>query len=238
MDYPFADDVMFRGNSDTLEYLDFGVDVETMDVINKSLEFRHRRKCLKKVIVVEDYDSFGLAHALQADVTTLLGKLAGSAQMLKLSYMEAVDGLLAASPQTHGFDNIQVLDTSWTNISLFQILNLLRILPALKKLCCGSSGLGAELANIAYDELPDHILSTYSNVGKHFYELQISFPGFLTRNAAAEFIMPLALACPKLCRITSSDPTSPNYRLEISEILKSGGPYSKYAPQLCRLLDW
>ncbi|KAJ1916092.1 hypothetical protein LPJ71_002003 [Coemansia sp. S17] len=236
MDYPFADDVMFRGNSNTLEYLDFGVDLETMDMINKSLEFRHQRKCLKKVIVGEDYDSFGLAYALQADVTTLLSKLAGSAQMLKLSYMEAVDGLLAASPRTHGFDNIQLLDTSWTNISLFQILNLLRILPALKKLCCGSGGLGAELANIAYDEFPDHILSTYNNVGKHFYELKISFPGFLTRNAVAEFIMPLALACPRLCRITSSDPTSPNYRLGISEILDNGGPYSKYAPRFRRLL--
>ncbi|KAJ2093980.1 hypothetical protein GGI09_005657 [Coemansia sp. S100] len=53
-----------------------------------------------------------------------------------------------------------------------------------------------------------------------------------------EFIMTLALACPKLCRITSFDPAAPNYRLGISEILESDGPYSKYAPRFRRLLKW
>ncbi|KAJ2012305.1 hypothetical protein GGI14_005864, partial [Coemansia sp. S680] len=52
------------------------------------------------------------------------------------------------------------------------------------------------------------------------------------------FIMTLALACPKLCRITSFDPAAPNYRLGISEILESDGPYSKYAPRFRRLLKW
>ncbi|KAJ2052717.1 hypothetical protein GGI08_003491 [Coemansia sp. S2] len=238
MDYVFADDVMFRGNSNTLEHLEFHVDEVMMDTMINSEEFKNVGKFLMKVVIVDYHDSLLHTNAPQADATTLLSKLAGNALILGMSSEIMVNGLLATNPRTHEFKDIQLLNAMSVGLSVFQIMNLLKILPALKKLCCASGGLGRELTNIAYNELPDHILSKYSNIGKHFYKLQISSPEVSTRYAAAEFIMTLALACPKLCRITSFDPAAPNYRLGISEILESDGPYSKYAPRFRRLLKW
>ncbi|KAJ2778936.1 hypothetical protein GGI18_003991, partial [Coemansia linderi] len=44
MDYPFADDTLFRGNSDTLEFLKIQPDIETMYMMDRCGVFT-RTKC-------------------------------------------------------------------------------------------------------------------------------------------------------------------------------------------------
>ncbi|KAJ2431229.1 hypothetical protein GGF41_000641, partial [Coemansia sp. RSA 2531] len=53
MGYPFGDDVMFRGNSDTLEELEIRLSREMMAMLNNSQAFGKEYKSLKRVLVNE-----------------------------------------------------------------------------------------------------------------------------------------------------------------------------------------
>ncbi|KAJ2044412.1 hypothetical protein H4S04_006231, partial [Coemansia sp. S16] len=110
MDYVFADDVMFRGNSNTLEHLEFHVDEVMMDTMINSEEFKNVGKFLMKVVIVDYHDSLLHTNAPQADATTLLSKLAGNALILGMSSEIMVNGLLATNPRTHEFKDIQLLN--------------------------------------------------------------------------------------------------------------------------------
>ncbi|KAJ2580443.1 hypothetical protein GGH95_002592, partial [Coemansia sp. RSA 1836] len=83
--YPFSDDVLFRGNVETLEQFEFYFNNDTMDVFNRLGVFDAKRKCLRKVIVNEQFSMRGPEQINKPDLVKFLGNLFGSAQVLKLS---------------------------------------------------------------------------------------------------------------------------------------------------------
>ncbi|KAJ2745390.1 hypothetical protein GGI20_002192, partial [Coemansia sp. BCRC 34301] len=92
-------------------------------------------------------------------------------------------------------------------------MRVLGVLPSITKLTCGIGGIGSELGHISPKNLPSYIVTTYAN-----------------------FVMHLALACPKLCKVGSTRVAPPSYCAKIAKSL-TRKPFNVYASQLQRLLD-
>ncbi|KAJ1907898.1 hypothetical protein LPJ71_003982, partial [Coemansia sp. S17] len=129
-----------------------------------------------------------------------------------------------------------VLNMHLDNPSFFNILSLVKALPALVDLNSSINGLGPELENIAIEELPDHIASTYSDTGKNLQAWEIN--NFVNQEFSLfiDLVLLLALACPKLRVIKSKPKALKSYSVKVANALESG-PYSKYATELNRMIN-
>ncbi|KAJ2040495.1 hypothetical protein H4S03_000974, partial [Coemansia sp. S3946] len=74
--YPFTDDIIFRGNSATLEYLEFLIDKDTVNMLNSARVFENKHKVLRNLIVAKisdnDNNPLGLGTELEHIDTDIL----------------------------------------------------------------------------------------------------------------------------------------------------------------------
>ncbi|KAJ2460747.1 hypothetical protein GGF42_000650 [Coemansia sp. RSA 2424] len=234
--YMYGDDVLFRGNSATLEHLKIGVDIDTVAILNKYRVFENKHKVLRKVDISEDFINAGLSRVSKADLDIFLRNIMSAAQTVISNTARITSCLATAIQPNQDFKHIQLLDPQYSTLSLGQMLHLLRALPALTKFKSGINELGSELARISSDELPDYIKSTYENSGGKLHVWHMTYFNTARLYEAAEFVMLLALACPKLCRVMTMKGVVAQFNAKIVEAL-NGGPYSKYASQLNRLCN-
>ncbi|KAJ2745399.1 hypothetical protein GGI20_002201 [Coemansia sp. BCRC 34301] len=233
MPYPFSDDVMFRGNNTTLEYLSLIISGSTVNVLNDSRVFGNKHGCLRSVKIDEDFRLIDLALVPEATLNKVLCNMIGSAHKLTVSFTMAGKYLTAAAP-VNGFQSVRVLWAGIINFSLYEILSLLKAFPALAALRCHVNGVGAELEHAAAENLPDYVATTYSKAGGNLQAWSI--PGYhgITHSSVAEFVMLIALACPQLTRVNLGPGDGAVFADKVSEALATE-PYSKYALQLNRL---
>ncbi|KAJ1904053.1 hypothetical protein LPJ71_004967, partial [Coemansia sp. S17] len=81
------------------------------------------------------------------------------------------------------------------------------------------------------DDLPDHIVSTYCDVGSKLEVWEMTSFDSRYETNTIDYILLLALVCPNLRRVELVPKSVPDYRNKITEALESD-PYSKYASQL------
>ncbi|KAJ2828518.1 hypothetical protein FBU31_002898 [Coemansia sp. 'formosensis'] len=75
LEYPFGDDLPFRGNDIGIEYLTIYIDSKNVQVLSNSLEFEKQCKSLKKVTVYEHPRLSDLKSIMPADMTKFIRKL-------------------------------------------------------------------------------------------------------------------------------------------------------------------
>ncbi|KAJ2354269.1 hypothetical protein GGH92_000139 [Coemansia sp. RSA 2673] len=232
--YPFNNDVLFRGNAATLEYLQITLDRGDVSMFNRCKTFENKHKVLRHVIINEDFGD--TLFVSQADEIKLLKNLMSVAQNLKTWSQTFWKLPIVAMQRGQTFDTIRVLNMHLDNPSFFNILSLVKALPALVNLNSSINGLGPELENIAIEELPDHIASTYCNTGKNLQAWEIN--NFVNREFSLfiDLVLLLALACPKLRVIKSKPKALKSYSVKVANALESGS-YSKYATELNRMIN-
>ncbi|KAJ1905045.1 hypothetical protein LPJ71_004668, partial [Coemansia sp. S17] len=130
-----------------------------------------------------------------------------------------------------GFQNIRVLETTFKEMSLSYVLCILQALPAITRLRSGINGVGHTLVQLENDDLPDHIVSTYCDVGSKLEVWEMTSFDSRYETDTIDYILLLALVCPNLRRVELVPKSVPDYRNKITEALESD-PYSKYASQL------
>ncbi|KAJ1918850.1 hypothetical protein LPJ71_001612 [Coemansia sp. S17] len=236
MPFLFGDDVMFRGNSATLEDVNIYIDKESVMMLNSSRAFCRKYMNLRRVVVNDGFDNESLSFVPDDIMSKFLCKLAYSAQRLTLSTTLATERLLSMTPRRLHFEHVQELDLYAKPLSLYAILNLLRAAPTLVKLTCDVSGLGSGFGHIVPGDIPDYIVSTYGAAGKN---LKLWIMPSVTNGERSlhitEYYMLVALACPRLSPFGHTSINLLNYHTTIVESLQSG-PYSKYAQRLVRLI--
>ncbi|KAJ2460603.1 hypothetical protein GGF42_000741 [Coemansia sp. RSA 2424] len=234
--YPFGDDVFFRGNSSTLEYLKIIIDSETAIMLSTSSAFDHPFRKLRRVDIGESHDFGDLAAIPEANIKNLLRNLMGAARGVRFSSALYLELLVTAAPRIRGFEHVQDLHFYMAKLSLFDVIRVVGVLPGLTKLACGINGVGSEFNHIPARDLPDHIVATYGTKGNSLCELSTDLARGVNIMEAANFAMLLALACPKLSKIGSARVAPPP--VYYAKITKSLGrkPFNKYASQLKRLL--
>ncbi|KAJ2343080.1 hypothetical protein GGH92_005086, partial [Coemansia sp. RSA 2673] len=164
--YPYTDDVLLRGNSATLRHLGIKIDKNTVNVLSKCQVFISKYKN-RVVHISKSSQPDELALVSDADMDRFICNLVGAAQMLSLTSWMPVSRLVVVAPPAHGFMCLKALEVRLIDLTLFDILRLLKVLPNLVKLTCGFGSLGSELEDIAAKDLPNYVASTFSNTGKN-----------------------------------------------------------------------
>ncbi|KAJ2620395.1 hypothetical protein GGI26_005037 [Coemansia sp. RSA 1358] len=90
-----------------------------------------------------------------------LGLVSTTTQTLELNRQGDIPIFLSAIPEYPRMENIQVLRIFRVNLTLSEIINLVKLLPMLAYLESGFKGLGEEIEKIDYDDLPEHLYSLY-----------------------------------------------------------------------------
>ncbi|KAJ2461609.1 hypothetical protein GGF42_000081 [Coemansia sp. RSA 2424] len=186
-DYPFDDDVAFRGNSATLESLRLALQPATIAMLKKYSVFtptNHPK--LHPFASFASYTKFVLSIAPDAAVRAISDlPNFGKGHPLALSML----GKHAS---------IQVLALPNVSLSLWSTISLIKSLPLLSDLYTAATTFDGLGQGIAMAELPDYVRSTYAPVGQrlrcwHFgHNVEIDYEGIAT------FMLLLALVCPSL----------------------------------------
>ncbi|KAJ2672283.1 hypothetical protein GGI25_005165 [Coemansia spiralis] len=96
-----------------------------------------------------------------------LGLVSTTTQTLELNRQGDIPIFLSAIPEYPRMENIQVLRIFRVNLTLSEIINLVKLLPMLAYLESGFKGLGEEIEKIDYDDLPEHLYSLYYPLSSH-----------------------------------------------------------------------
>ncbi|KAJ2422343.1 hypothetical protein GGF41_003538 [Coemansia sp. RSA 2531] len=189
--------------------------------------FESKRRALRHVIVNESVGHRNVSQVPEANMSKFLSNLLSYAHRLVLEPLALLTMPMVAMKCGHGFHTITIFETCSKSLLLFDVLGLLKALPALIELRSSINGLGPELESISADDLPDHVFSTYFEAGKNLQIWRMDSDGSVT----IDYVLLLALVCPKLWRIQLKPGALRGSRAKITEALSSH-IYSKYAPQL------
>ncbi|KAJ2791885.1 hypothetical protein GGI18_000815, partial [Coemansia linderi] len=176
-EYTFGDDVLFRGNSATLEVLYLHLSSVAMAVIRHLNVFTptsHPKLC--SVRFCGPYELVPELFATKAEALKLALQIGPTATTRDISM--CLDGAELTRPliQLGGLDPIQYLSLSHPNLELWDVIALIKVLPMMLDLSVEPLGIGPLPDDVTLHELPDYMVSTYAPI--------------------------VALVCPNLTRVT------------------------------------
>ncbi|KAJ1918607.1 hypothetical protein GGI16_003957 [Coemansia sp. S142-1] len=231
-----GDDVMFRGNSATLEKLVIYLDARDVAVLSTSPVFNNGFRNLRTLIIDDIYSMNNLTQVPIPTMHKFIRNLAANTCKLSLTRNVPVSGLIDLTSSNYQFENIQFLDMKGNKSLLHDILRLLKALPVLARLECDIDDLDSGFKLLTDDDLPDHVASNFGNAGKHLHTWLLPHGRGQRSMKVADYVMLLAIACPRLMLVETLSIDSRSYHTRVTEASRSG-PFSKYASRLIRLLD-
>ncbi|KAJ2337131.1 hypothetical protein GGI00_000431 [Coemansia sp. RSA 2681] len=236
-DYPFADDVLFRGNNSSL--VSFSVVLQPATVamlkrynvftptshpelqyINISSPLRHPSSPFTTAAA---YVGFGLSIAPKASVRVVSG----------LAEIRSTISLALSLFGNHA--SIQVLDFFVVRMSFWDAFDLIKSLPLLSDLYASAPAIAEPSHGVTAADLPDHVRLTYAPMNQRFrcWHFRLSSP---TNYAElATHMLLLALACPNFDYVAMEVHSREPFMKAMREKIAEPG-FSDYAPRLQRLL--
>ncbi|KAJ2255211.1 hypothetical protein GGI13_001732 [Coemansia sp. RSA 455] len=164
-----------------------------------------------------------------------LNYLVDSAKRLSVPALRMDKVCLSAMKHGQGFKDIKILYLC-ESLSVFDVLGMLKAIPALVEFTGGIKSLGPELENISDSELPDYMVSTYCDVGKNFQVWNVASLNTQFIPTLVGFMLGLALLCPKLRKIEVAFGRLEEFQAKIADALNNQ-LLSKHAPHLNQLFD-
>ncbi|KAJ2410743.1 hypothetical protein GGI10_004485 [Coemansia sp. RSA 2530] len=197
IDYPFSDDVLFRGNEATLEYLDLQLSHTLIDRIRKYKVFtpdshpklqyvkirQFRDDRVRNFTSTETYVQFALSIAPHAQ-----------AREIEDVPFDAKFPLFQALFE--GVPDIQILELSVIRLTFWDIVSLVKSLPNLTYLYTQHPKFGRMPRGVTVKELPEYVLSKHAPVSERFRRWYIGCTSEYRPNELARCVLLLALLCP------------------------------------------
>ncbi|KAJ2332282.1 hypothetical protein GGI00_002858, partial [Coemansia sp. RSA 2681] len=137
--YPFGDDVLFRGNAATLEFLDIMPDPEMVAMLRHRNVFTPTSHPKLQFVKVNLRSSdVGHVFAAASEYLQFALSIAPRASVLTIPSLSSFGGTLATELEVLGnHDSIQVLSLYRAILSFWDIVNLIKSLPLLSDLKTG-----------------------------------------------------------------------------------------------------
>ncbi|KAJ1994089.1 hypothetical protein GGI25_000874 [Coemansia spiralis] len=234
--YPFGDDVLFRGNSGSLEELSLNFDYATATIINRANVFTPGKyKKLKTVDIrsfIEDIDNCDkqVKHHMK-----LLQGVASTTKKLLIRDIDISQSFLEILPKSRLFKDIHTLCLNEIHLGLVDILEILTALSALQFLESGLVELVATTNSIGIHDL-DTLCRKYSMINKCFYKWRVPQESIISVESGAQYAVILAMLCPRFRIIQLPDQHKPEYFEKVKHYMN--GPYFlKYPNVQNRLLS-
>ncbi|KAJ2909926.1 hypothetical protein GGI21_001386 [Coemansia aciculifera] len=197
-DYPFSDDVLFRGNNATLEFLDLTLYrrmVLVLEQFNVFTPTSHPRlQCVKVATFSADSDP---SFATAAEYVEFGLSIAPGASVRTIPYLHRLDIGSTLLPKVLGnYPNIRVLNFPDLQLTIWEAFDLIGSLPQLLNLRTRAPKLGNPIKGDSNDELPGYVRFTYAPMGMWFRYWV--FDKVWDRKLAnlATCVLLLALVCP------------------------------------------
>ncbi|KAJ2891588.1 hypothetical protein IWW38_003555 [Coemansia aciculifera] len=235
-DYPFNDDVLFRGNAATLEFLDIELNLRVVAILRRHNVFtptsHPKLQCVK---TRHDFEE------MRKDLVT-------SAEYLQSALTIAPDASVRAIAELAGIDeeelgaicsyaNIQVLSLPNTHVTIWDVMTIIKSLPLLSHLTTWPPVLGSHPQGVVTaNELPKYVRSTYTSIGWRFRCWHFRFDLGQPFNETATCLLLLALVCPSFDLLSNRDLRSPRFIKKMKKLIDKPG-FQQDAPRLLRLLS-
>ncbi|KAJ2893333.1 hypothetical protein IWW38_002894 [Coemansia aciculifera] len=249
MEYPFGDDLLFRGNNETLEQLRIELDMQTIAMLKKYKVFADSRfKRLRSISAECNTHRVGGNPLASYVFTNFVAGMTSASAGQSLSFDDgsamkySVRNLTRCSSD---LARVRVLNLKNANLTFSQITVLLRKMTMLTELKCEFAGLGPDYDRMPVADRPERARSscvTSGNGGggggavggRHFKHLTLL--GYLANmQNVAECAILLALACPKLTNFSIMDTLKPEFNKELRLAIKAE-PYNAVAKEVEHLL--
>ncbi|KAJ2457268.1 hypothetical protein GGF42_002783 [Coemansia sp. RSA 2424] len=236
--YPFADDVLFRGNSATLESLEVTPHPATVAMLTSCNLFTPTSHPNLQRVDIGALPFLAPGHF--PDIGTYLRfvlRIAPGASVRVIPNLPSNNSDLSSALSMFGDHlHIQVLSMPGTLLSLWDIISLIKSLPLLSDLATQPVVLGEMPQGITMAELPAYVRVAYSSMGKRFrcwhQKYYYSRPDYAK---LATCMLLLALVCPNFDYAAVQE----KHREEFMEAMRvqiAEPGFSQDAPRLRRLL--
>ncbi|KAJ2750152.1 hypothetical protein GGI19_005267 [Coemansia pectinata] len=236
-DYPFGDDILFRGNAGTLEYLELRLLPETVSMLKKYRVFtptsHPNLNCVKLDLSI-DYIPYVFAKV--AECLKFVLSIAPSASVRQIPDMAKYpEDCNIALSMLKDYSCIQILSLPHMSLSLWDAITLVKSLSLLSDLTTRAPVLGEFPQGLSAVDLPGHVRATYAPMGKrlrcwHVYDIPVC-----DYKETTTCVLLLALACPNFDYVVVyGDSREPFMKIMQEKIAEPG--FNQDAPRLRRLL--
>ncbi|KAJ1719188.1 hypothetical protein LPJ53_006004 [Coemansia erecta] len=204
MEYPFVDDTFFRGNAESLEYLEMQIDQPCLDVLADTGVFSDKRRQKLEHLLLHPAQSNGADVVLpELHIPTFLNGMAQRPYRLCIEGFDVREELMRSLCQTPSVKNLRVVNMFSTKFTLSEVVAVLGQLPLVSELGLQhAAGLGADFDGIAIEDLPLYVREKYSHLAPYLWSLNQKYNdeqlGVETFAIRAMLMMAL---CPNLTRV-------------------------------------
>ncbi|KAJ2840847.1 hypothetical protein FBU31_000074 [Coemansia sp. 'formosensis'] len=198
--YPFDDDLLFRGNGATLQYLHLPFIAIVKNVLGRFNVLKRsgvtKMSCISFPSTSDYLDRLPnapikqqMSHILEVTSRVINRSDAASFQIF---------GALLCAPR---MAILQHLSLELSSLSVGNIIKLVAALPSLVSLSCGIINTGTEVEDIPVSEHPSHLHTKYYPLSKNFRMLRVPRSYNTSIEAVAYTAMLIAVLCPNFVQV-------------------------------------
>ncbi|KAJ2812277.1 hypothetical protein H4S07_001509 [Coemansia furcata] len=234
--YPFEDDMLFRGNSATLESLDILLCRPSVSMLRRCKVFTpNSHPKLQQVNLVYFDSVLPDSFTTVNDFMRFVLSIAPNAPVRDISGFFGITGLMPALPLLGDHPCIQVLSLTNVPLSFWDIIVVVKSLPLLTDFYAYPQSCEPLPSGITKAKLPAYVRSTYAPLSQRFRCWHLKC--YICTNLAVTVrcVLLLALACPNFDYAA----IAPSYRVAFMELMKkaiAAKEFKPYASRLRRLL--
>ncbi|KAJ2865023.1 hypothetical protein GGH94_002502 [Coemansia aciculifera] len=195
--YPFGDDVVFRGNAAMLECLEMEADSKAIKMFMELGLFTPASHPKLQYVKFEREGERGLyPFTTDTELFQILLSVGPSAAVRGLACLDSQSKVSTALSLLGNYPNVQVLCLPSTRLSLWNAITIIKSLPLLSDLHCESLALDPLPGKVIEDELPAYIVSNYLRMGERFRCCHVYCKSGKLIKEVATCVLLLALICP------------------------------------------
>ncbi|KAJ2258444.1 hypothetical protein GGI13_000597 [Coemansia sp. RSA 455] len=227
----FGDNVLFRGNSATLESLVLNMDAEIVPALRQHSVFTptsHQK--LRRVILKRMDTLVPATFATYAEAIRFALSIGPGASVRGIEEVPSAGELLSALFLPSEYSSIRVLSIPDTELDIWQAISLIKSLPLLSDLYAPFPSIGSLPNGVTRTKLPEYMVPTYAPMGEKFrcWHLELY-------NDGVERMLLLALICPNFDYAAVSPPYRELFMAHMNVKIKSNG-FRQHKERLQRML--
>ncbi|KAJ2867188.1 hypothetical protein GGH94_000991 [Coemansia aciculifera] len=235
LDSTFDDDIFFRGNATTLEWLDMTLDFLSVPMLRKFKVFvpgSHPK--LQRVKLWYSENTLEL-FASPAEAMQFMFDIGSRAAVREYAKYNLQQDLLPMLSSFGSHSPMRVLLLPSLRPELWQVITLIKSLPLLLDLQTSSPSLEPMPDGITSDKLPEHMVADYAPMGRRFrcWHLDIGYANICSELATC--VLLLALVCPNFDYAAVGKEHREFFMEQMEKVIASDY-FKSYAPRLRRLL--
>ncbi|KAJ2460815.1 hypothetical protein GGF42_000592 [Coemansia sp. RSA 2424] len=236
--YPFSDDLPFRGNSATLGFLSVLADREVCDILRRYKVFTPTSHPGLLCVEIE-LPPNSIPHHFESSEACMqfvlsIGPNASRRDIHGISFGEDLSSALSLIKNHTCIHGLSLPDTP---LMLWDIEFLTRSLPLLSDLLCKATGLGLMTEDIALDDCAAFMCSLSSPERKRFrcWRLNCVENDDDDLFETVQCVLFVALMCPNLTHVAVHKKVSDRFMALMEQTIESGG-FKQHSPRLRCLL--